>query len=610
MLRMRLLALFISCVALVGGLTAGEKKMYPYRGWNILSSHRENGPKTLDKAAEYGINHIELSHYQLCHNLSDLRNPKNREATNFLAAEARKRGIEDVFVWDHAFYAMDYYPDRFKVEASGDHDLAHHTKKFEGGIHQQLNLDDPEFWEWVYEDYSELLSLAPDVNGIVLTFIETGSYVKYQFSEKHPTPSDKLALLVDKLGHLFIDQKNLKLTIRTFIYNQFEKEAILGALQKIQRDDITVMIKMVPHDWFLTYPYQDYVDQIPFPVVIEYDCGMEYAGENLIANTFAEYFWNAFQHYSAYPNVVGFCARADRYWETAAVGTPGELNLFLLAELAKGSDASADGITEQFIEKTYGKAAIPYLKPAFDSAIEIILSSMYTLGTHTANHSRLNFHRDTIYQTHTTGEFFPEDEQMYWVGHGVNRWFHNYKDIINVLSFPKYKTDIDGMARDLDWVLEKEWLDPDEQMSLEMLGFIITEKDHAVELAEKSLAQVEQALPLIQDGELRDRLYHTFKRTVIFTKGRRGAAKAVYGYRLWSRGEVYQTKQLQEQIRDGLEETEAMLQIMENYPVKTPGGQWYWTRDREAFSIYHKAITQTGWEEFGLKGVVVPELQH
>ncbi len=71
--------------------------------------------KTLDKAVEYGINHIELSHYQLCHDLKGLRKPENREAVNFFINAAHERGIDEVFVWDHAFYNIDYYPDRFKI---------------------------------------------------------------------------------------------------------------------------------------------------------------------------------------------------------------------------------------------------------------------------------------------------------------------------------------------------------------------------------------------------------------------------------------------------------------------------------------------------------------
>lgn len=596
------LTLLQSCQPAPENGQSGER--FSYRGWNILSSHRENGLKTLDKAVEYGINHIELSHYQLVHDLKDFRKPENREATNFFIDAAHERGIENVYVWDHAFYPLDYYPDRFKVEAQANEDFTHHTTKFEGGLQQQLNLDDPKFWQWVYQDYDSLLDLSPNLDGIVLTFIETGSYVIYQHSEKLKTKSEKLAALVDSLGGYFIDQRGLKLTIRTFIYNQFEREIILNALKQIKRDDITVMIKMTPHDWFLTYPYQDYVTDIPFTVVIEYDCGMEYAGENLITNTFSHYFADAFRHYAQFDNVVGYCARTDRFEETAAVGTPGELNLFVLSQLAKDLSTDTDSLTTAFIAQTYGAEVVPLLKPAFDSALSIVLSTFYTLGTHTANHSRLNYHRKGHYQTHTTGEWFAPDDQYTWIGHDVNKRLHHYKDILNALSFPDYKTDTAGMRKDLSWVVDSAWLSPNEALTPEYYQDILTEKAYSIRLAEEAMKRVEKALPLIPDTAAAQRLYHTFNRTLIVTKERRGTAQAVFGYRLWCKGPKYRTPELQRQIYDGLEETASMLEEIDNYPVHTPLGQWRWQRDRESFDIYYKAITEAGWTEVGLYEVV------
>jgi hypothetical protein len=118
------------------------------------------------------------------------------------------------------------------------------------------------------------------------------------------------------------------------------------------------------------------------------------------------------------------------------------------------------------------------------------------------------------------------------------------------------------------------------------------------------LKKVEEALPLISDTAAAQRLFHTFNRTLIVAKERRGAAKAVFGYRLWCKGSEYRTPELQRQIYDGLEETAAMLEGIEQYPVHTPLGQWRWHRDQESFDIYYKAITEAGWPEVGLYEVV------
>ncbi|MEL7122745.1 MAG: hypothetical protein AAFO07_25080 [Bacteroidota bacterium] len=586
-----------------------DPSKYTSRGWNILSSHRENGLRTIDTAAAYGANYIELSHYQLVHFLKDLKKEKNRDVTNFFVDEAHKRGIDKVFLWDHAFYEMDYYPDRFKVKASGEEDFTHHATHFEGGLKEQLNLDDPEFWQWVYQDYDSLLSLAPDIDGITLTFIETGTYVIYQHSEKLQTGGEKIAALVDSLAGYFIDKKGLDLTIRTFIYNQFEKQTIIDALKLIKHPGIKVMIKMVPHDWFMTYPYQDFVQEIPFPIIIEYDGGMEYAGENIIANSFVKYFTDAFQHYNQFDNVIGYCVRSDRFEETAATGTPGEINLYTLSRLAENPSLSADEITEDFIVKQYGKGTLPYLKPAFDSAQTVIMASMYTLGLHTGNHSRLNFHRKNIYQSHTTGEWYAPDDQMYYVGHDVNKTFHNYKDIINALSFPAYKTDTAGLKRDIAWVIDSNWLQPQEAMTPDFLLDILTEKQYAIDLAKKNLELVSTALPFIKDRTKANTLYHIFERTVIFAEERKAMAQAVYGYRLWCKDEQYRTPELQALIWEGLDQADDLITVMEHYPVHVPLGQWRWHRDRESYDIYYKAITNTAWEKLGLEKHVVPKPQ-
>lgn len=576
---------------------------YTYRGWNFLSNNKELNLEKLDSAAAWGVNHIELTHYQLCHDLKDMKDEKRRADVNYFTEEAHKRGIENVYVWDHAFYNMDYYPDRFKLEAKSEQNFAHHATKFTGGMHQQLNLDDPEFWQWVYSDYDTLLSYVPDIDGIVLTFIETGSYVIYQHSDKAPTHADKIAMLVDSLANYFINDKGLGLTVRTFIYNQFEKESVLNGIKKIKNKDIKVMMKMVPHDWFLTYPYQDYVSEIPFPVVIEYDCGMEYAGENIIANSFPDYFTAAFKNYDKYENVIGFCARTDRFETTSAIGTPGELNLWILSELAKDTSYTAEELTERFLQNRYGKEALPYLKNAFTKAYEFVLSTMYTMGTHTADHSRLNFHRQNIYTSHTTGEWYPPDEQSYTVKHGVNKTFHFYKDILNALSFPVYKTDTAAMCRDICWVMDSCWLDAKEKMDMEFLDYIITEKNFGVNLAEEMLEDIQKSKPYISQEDYEE-LFHTFNRSLIFAKERRGAAKAVYGYRLWNKGKQEQTNELKEIILGGLDEAEKMLYKIDNYPVYVPEGQWRWVRDRESFSIYKKAILEQGWPEVGLFEVV------
>ncbi len=48
-------------------------------------------------------------------------------------------------------------------------------------------------------------------------------------------------------------------------------------------------------------------------------------------------------------------------------------------------------VYDEFITARYGRAALPHVKAAFKNAFDIVTSSLYTLGTNTANHSKLDY---------------------------------------------------------------------------------------------------------------------------------------------------------------------------------------------------------------------------
>lgn len=47
--------------------------------------------------------------------LKDVRDKQKLESTQRLVKSAHDQGVEKVFVWDHALYDLDYYPDEFKT---------------------------------------------------------------------------------------------------------------------------------------------------------------------------------------------------------------------------------------------------------------------------------------------------------------------------------------------------------------------------------------------------------------------------------------------------------------------------------------------------------------
>ena len=310
---------------------SSRKNTVAVRGWNILSDNESKAIRAIEAAAEYDINHLQLSH-QIIMDLRHVRNASRRGLASRLAKRAHEVGIKEVVVWDHALYDLDYYPDEFKT-----------------GPDSTINLDNPAFWQWFKADYRDMLDRIPEIDGIVLTFIETGAHVEDQYSEEMPTDEEKLARLVDELASVLIDEYDMALYVRTFIYTQKELDTILKCLNLIEHDDITVMMKEVPHDFFLTHPVNEHIKEINRPVIIEFDGGHEFNGQGIVMNSFVGTALKRWKYYLQQPNVIGYVARTDRYGETTAIGRPHEVNLLAYHRAQQDSSITTDLIYREFI---------------------------------------------------------------------------------------------------------------------------------------------------------------------------------------------------------------------------------------------------------------------
>lgn len=76
--------------------------------------------------------------------LNRMKDPGVATRVNYLGEIAHRQGIEEVTIWDHALYKLDYYPDEFKTGPNG-----------------LIDLDNPGFWSWIKDDYREMLDRAP-----------------------------------------------------------------------------------------------------------------------------------------------------------------------------------------------------------------------------------------------------------------------------------------------------------------------------------------------------------------------------------------------------------------------------------------------------------------
>lgn len=584
-LSLFLLVIYFNTGCETESLSSTEESVSSYpdiemvRGWNILSNHEELGRKVIERASDYKINHLQLSH-ELIHDLRHVKQPERAALANRLTAYAHEEGIENVYLWDRSLYFLEYYPEEFRTGPDGT-----------------IDLDNPEFWDWIKEDYRTMLDLVPDIDGLILTFIETGARVEEQHSDIHQTAGEKLAYLVEQVASVVIDERGLDMYIRTFVHNPIELEHTLEAINLIDHPDIRVMTKEVPHDFFLTHPVSQYVPSINFPVIIEFDAAHEYNGQGILPSIFPEIHMERWEHYSQFPNVIGYVARTDRYNNTAIIDSPSELNLYTLHRAMEEPGLPLDQIYSEFITELYGEESVEYLKEAFQKGGQSVHAAFYTLGLNTNSHSRIHYQNNVAYQRHVSGIWM--DEPVVYVGHGVDKEFHYWEDVVNHLA-PAWMKEREGtqLAREAPWILEEDWLEPQELMNEEYLRYILQEKSFAIQKAEEALDLVQQAHPLIENTARADTLLHIFERNAISTQLYEATAKLFFGYRVYARGEDHRSDYVEQVIEEGLADTKRLVVMMKEYPHPGPVGQFEWREDIYRALSYYNAVNNRSDNNF------------
>jgi len=557
------------------------------QGWNILSDSFEDDMVTITAARYYNINHLQLSH-DLLMDLQEIRDPGRQNLVNRLIDEAHRAGIAEVVLWDHALYSLKYYPDRFKTGPGGT-----------------IDLDNPLFWEWFKADYRDLMSLAPEADGVVLTFIETGARAENQYSLKLLSGPEKLAAVVDAVAAVVCDELNKQLYIRTFAYTDAEYLNTIGCIGFIRNTKVRLMMKETPHDFFLTHPNDKYAGTIDRPTIMEFDACNEFNGQGVVANTWPEYIIRRWSDLINRPNVIGYVARTDRYGDTRLVGTPNEILLYTLKRYTEDQTLTGGQITREFLTQKYGRRSVRFLEPAFGKAYDIISSSFYTLGTNMSNHSKLDYDPyKSSYGRHVSGKWL--DPPVIFIPHGVNREKHYWTGVIEHLSPARFKSADGPLLTEAPQVIENKWVSEEEKMNEEYLGYIITEKRYGVKQAEKALRLVTRSKKVMAPDDY-EQVYELFNRTLITARVYEAAATAYFGYRIYARGEEFRNDRLIKTMNHALATMPVLATTIENYDKKVPRGQWNWRGDAGRLREYHKKITETGWPEYG--NVVFDEYQ-
>ena len=557
----------------------GRPPFAQVRGWTVLSDSEEDNLEVVARAREYDINQLQISHH-LVMDLRELREAGKRERVLRLVKAARAAGIQEILLWDHALYSLSYYPEKFRTGPEG-----------------KIDLDNPAFWAWFKQDYREMLELVPGIDGIVLTFIETGARAERQHSLKLGTESEKLAAVINNVADVVVGERKLGLYCRTFSYTFAEYDVVLGAVRRIERPEVRLLIKETPHDFFLTHPNDLHAGTIARPTVIEFDAGNEFNGQGQIANTYPEVFLRRWGELQRRPHVIGQVARVDRYGQSRILGRPTEILLWALKRQTEDPGVTAEAIYDEFITRRYGARAIPALKPAFQAAHDIVVSVLYTLGTNTANHSELNYDPyASSYSRHVSGKWL--DPPVVRVGHGVDRELHYWRDVIDHLAPARLKATDGPLKEDAPWVLERGWVEPVEKMNETFLGYVLTEKSFGVTRAEQAFAQVQAAQSVLAEADYRE-LHALFERTLLTARLHRAVAAAYFGYRIWARGDRFRTASLRKTIDGAVAEIPRLAQAIESHQGPIFPGAWRWSKDAErALSVRQKVLVQ-GWPGYG-----------
>ena len=253
-----------------------------------------------------------------------------------------------------------------------------------------IALDNRTLWERLAERYDRLLSeVVPELDYLALTLVE---------SDYWATDTPLVEKLVDTV-HRACRDADTTLIFRTFVRKPEESRSLADAVPSFP-DDVVVMNKYVPQDW--------YVRNVKHPLIgafddrtefVEIDLANEYARLGHLSNCFTDEIAEHVDHWED-NDVDGVAARVYRdnsvyreglpegrrsAWRHDVLNEPEEANLWALGRLTSGEEADLDEIWREYAEHAFGEAAaetmIDVLRPTGDVVEEAFFVKDLNFGT-------------------------------------------------------------------------------------------------------------------------------------------------------------------------------------------------------------------------------------
>ena len=344
----------------------------PTYGWILMDTDREHLSDMLELTAEFGIDHVQLSH-SLIMNIDEINEDDARaQLLQDVAQEAHALGLE-VYVWAHEFYGESF-----------------------------VLCFDPEdsLWGRRRDAYRDALERIPEIDGVMLMFGSAETEPWYSLcmcdwceeneptgnqllSWMYPRPAERLRMIYDAVGGVVMDEFGKKLRVRTFMHQPLEIAWLRDSLDESTDPGLMVMSKDVPQDWQPYYPHNPLIGDIgPRHQIVEMDLGNEYWGKSKILNAQVDYLFYRYTHDRAM-GTLGAAARIERGADHA-LGTPNEINLYAFSRLVPDETVTPDQVYREWFDQRYGigeaEPAADTLKTIFRQSHYAMRKMYYTLG--------------------------------------------------------------------------------------------------------------------------------------------------------------------------------------------------------------------------------------
>ena len=446
---MRQTVCLLLAAACCGCMTTGNDSSNGHGGyaleeriWQLHDYDMAHIEHVIGLAPTYGANRIQLSHGIVMFAEEVLEHESRVQHFDLICEAAHANGLA-VDMWTHELNGV---PDEYRPE----------------GV---VDFDNPGLWAWLTDKYERLFAVAPDLDGLVLTFHETAVSVYDDSRTRSALPKpQRVAKLIDAVAEV-CNARGKRLYVRTFAYRPHELHVIRDGIIAA-KSDFTVMSKEVPHDWQPYYPPNPLLGDVGGRrQVVEMDPGAEYYGQSRVLYCAPEYMKMRLC-YAIEKGVVGAVARIERY-NNHILDTPNEVNLYTLKRLWEDPSADTEEIWLTWARAEYGEKGAPYAVSALARTDDIINIVFFPVGFWLSGHSRLP----------GLGEI---DHLM--ATHSTTKW----------LTEP-------------DWVeMEKRINNPDP----DLLKRVWDDYERAIAMCEESLADIARAKPLISKAKHGELLYY------------------------------------------------------------------------------------------------------